>query len=80
MIGDSWFWYPFGNLATELGGLLPEHQLVVVGNNGSGASEWATKLRFPDDSVWANEHHPSPGEFRLLAKPPILGAVNAALA
>jgi hypothetical protein len=45
MIGDSWFWYPFDNLATELGGLFPQEQFLVVGNNGSEAAEWATKYR-----------------------------------
>jgi hypothetical protein len=45
LIGDSWFWYPFDNLAAELGSLLPQQEFLVVGNNGSEAAEWATKYR-----------------------------------
>ena len=45
MIGDSWFWYPFDNIATELGGLLPLHQFVVVGQSGAEAADWDTKHR-----------------------------------
>jgi hypothetical protein len=45
MIGDSWFWYPFDNLAVEIGAALPEQRLVVVGNNGSEAAQWSDKYR-----------------------------------
>lgn len=44
-IGDSWFWYPFNNLAREIGGRRPHQQLLVVGRNGAEAAEWDTKYR-----------------------------------
>ena len=46
LIGDSWFWYPFNNLASELAAQLHgEHKLLVLGNNGAEAQEWSTKYR-----------------------------------
>ncbi|MBI2771123.1 MAG: SGNH/GDSL hydrolase family protein [Burkholderiales bacterium] len=45
MIGDSWFWYPFSNLAREVGTLRPHQTVLVVGRNGAEAAEWATKFR-----------------------------------
>lgn len=45
MIGDSWFWYPFDNLAVELGGLLPNRDFVVVGRSGAEAADWETRNR-----------------------------------
>lgn len=41
MIGDSWFWYPVDNLATELGALFAQETFVVIGRNGAEAAEWA---------------------------------------
>lgn len=45
MIGDSWFWYPFNNLAQVVGALRPNDQVLVVGKSGAEAAEWATKFR-----------------------------------
>lgn len=45
LVGDSWFWYPFDNLAVEIGVKLPQQVLLVVGLNGAEAAEWATKYR-----------------------------------
>jgi len=45
MVGDSWFWYPFDNLAQEVGRLRPNETVVVVGNNGAEAAEWSTRYR-----------------------------------
>jgi len=45
MIGDSWFWYPFDNLATELGGRFPRSTFVVIGRNGAEAAEWSGTAR-----------------------------------
>lgn len=46
LVGDSWFWYPFNNLASELAAqLLGDHRLLVLGNNGAKAQEWSTKYR-----------------------------------
>ncbi|HSV53907.1 MAG TPA: hypothetical protein VLJ57_17450 [Burkholderiaceae bacterium] len=45
LIGDSWFWYPFNNLAREIGVRRPHQQLLVVGRNGAEAAEWDTKYR-----------------------------------
>ncbi len=46
LIGDSWFWYPFNNLAHELASQLSfNHVLLVLGNNGAEAQEWSTKYR-----------------------------------
>lgn len=45
MVGDSWFWYPFGNLALGLGAKLPNQVFLVVGRSGSEASEWKDKYR-----------------------------------
>lgn len=44
-IGDSWLWYPFDNLAVELGARLPNHTLLVVGRNGAEAADWAGRQR-----------------------------------
>ena len=45
LIGDSWFWYPFDNLAVEMGARLQRQLLLVVGRNGSEPGEPATKYR-----------------------------------
>lgn len=46
LVGDSWFWYPFNNLASELAAQLQgEHKLLVLGNNGAEAQEWSSKYR-----------------------------------
>ena len=45
MVGDSWFWYPFGSLALGLAAKLPNQTFLVVGRNGSEAAEWADKYR-----------------------------------
>lgn len=45
MIGDSWFWYPVDNLATELGALLQTETFVVIGRNGAEAAEWSQGAR-----------------------------------
>jgi hypothetical protein len=45
LVGDSWFWYPFDNLAVELGARLPNQVLLVVGRSGAEACEWSTKFR-----------------------------------
>lgn len=46
LIGDSWFWYPFNNLASELAAQLQgEHKLLVLGNNGAEAQQWSSKYR-----------------------------------
>lgn len=46
LIGDSWFWYPFNNLASELAAQLrDEHKLLVLGNNGAEAQQWSSKYR-----------------------------------
>lgn len=44
-VGDSWFWYPFNNLAQEVGARYLHHDMVVIGNNGAEAAEWDTKYR-----------------------------------
>ena len=45
MIGDSWFWYPFNNLARAVGDLHRQQQFLVVGRSGAEAAEWDTKYR-----------------------------------
>lgn len=45
LVGDSWFWYPIDNLATELAAKLTDTSFVVIGKNGAEASEWGTSLR-----------------------------------
>ena len=45
LIGDSWFWYPFDNLAIEIGARFQQQVLLVIGRNGSEAGDWATKER-----------------------------------
>lgn len=45
LLGDSWLWYPFGNLAVEIGAALPREQFLVIGTNGLEAAEWASKGR-----------------------------------
>jgi hypothetical protein len=45
LLGDSWFWYPLGNLAVAIGEEMPEHEFVVAGTNGANAGDWDTKLR-----------------------------------
>ena len=44
-LGDSWFWYPLDNLATEIGASFPNNDFLVIGRNGGEATEWATKTR-----------------------------------
>ena len=42
-IGDSWFWYPFNNLANPLHRILNrsrEHIILVRGRNGATTSEY----------------------------------------
>jgi hypothetical protein len=43
-LGDSWFWYPLGNLPLYIAPAF-EHDIVVIGKNGSEAQDWATKHR-----------------------------------
>lgn len=45
MIGDSWFWYPIDNLATEIGALFQPESFVVIGRNGAEAVEWSQGMR-----------------------------------
>jgi len=46
LVGDSWFWYPFNNLATEIAAKLKdEHVLLVLGDNGAEAQEYFTKYK-----------------------------------
>jgi hypothetical protein len=45
LLGDSWFWYPFSNLAVAVGEEMPQHEFVVAGTNGANAGDWDTKLR-----------------------------------
>lgn len=45
MIGDSWFWYPVDNLATELGAIFGSETFVVIGRNGAEAAEWSQGMR-----------------------------------
>jgi hypothetical protein len=45
MIGDSWFWYPLDNIALEIGCVMTDQTLVVVGNNGADAAQWSDKYR-----------------------------------
>lgn len=54
MLADSWGWYPFNNLAVEIGAALrnEDHVLAVIGNNGSESSEWATKYRKDIDTAF----------------------------
>lgn len=44
LLGDSWLWYPKGNIARSLNTQI-DRDLVVIGNNGAEAQEWATKYR-----------------------------------
>lgn len=53
LLGDSWFWYPFNNLANELASQLSVgHVLLVLGNNGAEAQEWSTKYRKQIDQAF----------------------------
>lgn len=46
LVGDSWFWYPFNNLATEIASKLREdHVLLVLGDNGAEARQFETDYR-----------------------------------
>lgn len=46
LVGDSWFWYPFNNLATEIASKLKEkHVLLVLGDNGAEAQQYFTKYK-----------------------------------
>jgi hypothetical protein len=44
-VGDSWFWYPLGNLPLAIGSSFPDLDFVVAGLNGSEAAEWGTRYR-----------------------------------
>jgi hypothetical protein len=44
-IGDSWLWYPIGNLPMSIGQSFPNSMFVVAGRNGSEAADWAVKQR-----------------------------------
>ena len=43
-LGDSWFWYPIGNLPVYIAPSF-EHDIVVIGRNGAEAQDWGTKHR-----------------------------------
>jgi hypothetical protein len=43
-LGDSWFWYPVGNLPTYIAPAFAD-DIVVIGRNGAEAQEWATRQR-----------------------------------
>jgi hypothetical protein len=45
MLGDSWLWYPVGNLPLSIAVDTPSDQYVVVGSNGADAADWDKKLR-----------------------------------
>lgn len=44
-LGDSWFWYPKGNLPRAIHRHFSEHDFLVIGRNGSEAAQWKTKYR-----------------------------------
>ena len=53
-IGDSWFWYPFNNLANPLHRILNrsrEHIILVRGRNGATTSEYV-KGRVREQIEW----------------------------
>lgn len=53
-IGDSWFWYPFNNLANPLHRILNrsrEHIILVRGRNGATTSEYV-KGRIREQIEW----------------------------
>ncbi|QNM95728.1 hypothetical protein [Chitinimonas koreensis] len=54
LIGDSWFWYPFNNLAGEIAAQLKDsHCLLVIGRNGAEAQQWsAGRLRRDIDEAF----------------------------
>lgn len=43
-LGDSWFWYPVGNLPLHIAPSFQE-DIVVIGKNGAEAQDWAGKHR-----------------------------------
>ena len=43
-LGDSWFWYPIGNLPIFIAPSFQE-DIVVIGKNGAEAQDWSTKHR-----------------------------------
>jgi hypothetical protein len=43
-LGDSWLWYPVGNLPLFIAPSF-QHDIVVIGRNGAEAQDWATKHR-----------------------------------
>lgn len=51
-LGDSWFWYPVGNLPLSIHGAFSEHDFLVVGRNGSEAAEWKDKYRKDIDGAF----------------------------
>lgn len=44
-LGDSWLWYPAGNLPQAIGSAFQGSDFVVAGRNGAEAAEWATRYR-----------------------------------
>ncbi|RYE02012.1 MAG: SGNH/GDSL hydrolase family protein [Sphingobacteriales bacterium] len=51
-LGDSWFWYPVGNLPLAIHTAFSEHDFLVVGRNGSEAAEWKDKHRKDIDGAF----------------------------
>lgn len=43
-LGDSWFWYPLGNIPRYVAPAF-EYDIVVIGRNGSEAQDWSSKHR-----------------------------------
>ena len=50
-LGDSWFWYPAGNLPLAIHQSFDSHDFLVVGRNGAEAAEWKDKYRKDIDTV-----------------------------
>ena len=51
-LGDSWFWYPAGNLPLAIHQSFDSHDFLVVGRNGAEAAEWKDKYRKDIDTVF----------------------------
>lgn len=49
-LGDSWFWYPIGNLPQAIGRHFPNRQFLMLGRNGSDAVDWLGRDRREIDS------------------------------
>lgn len=46
VVGDSWYWYPVSNLATEISeAMQPDQTLTCIGFSGSEAAQWSTRYR-----------------------------------